>query len=70
MPDGPHDARDTLFGRWHAAMEVTACRLLARAQESGDVPGGLRVPDLLALTSGVALTGLPQARLVSIGINS
>lgn len=63
LPDGPHDARDSLFGRWHAAMEVAAGRLLARAQESCDVPDGLRVSDLLALASGVALTGLPQARL-------
>ncbi|MEV5828961.1 helix-turn-helix domain-containing protein [Spirillospora sp. NPDC052242] len=54
-----HDGerRTELFGGWHDSMRATARRLLVRAQDSGAVDAGLSVDDVLALTSGAAVTG-------------
>ncbi|MEV4399213.1 TetR/AcrR family transcriptional regulator [Nonomuraea sp. NPDC049607] len=48
--------RTELFERWHDSMRSIAERLLARAQRAGTVRADLSVADVLALTSGAALT--------------
>jgi AcrR family transcriptional regulator len=63
IPDEPHGDRDGLFASWHATMETAAARLLARAQHAGTVRSELTTADLLAVASGIALTGLPEDRL-------
>jgi AcrR family transcriptional regulator len=49
--------RSALFDDWHAAMRSTTTRLLSRAQQAGSVRSDLLTHDLLALASGIALTG-------------
>ncbi len=61
LPDDSE--RGALFNSWHATMHDTAARLLHRARAAGAVRGDISTPDLLALVSGIALTGLPTARL-------
>jgi AcrR family transcriptional regulator len=63
IPDEPHGDREGLFASWHATMETAAARLLARAEHARAVRGELTAADLLAVVSGIALTGLPENRL-------
>jgi AcrR family transcriptional regulator len=63
LPDAPGDKRGALFADWHATMRDAAARLLTRAQADGTVRSDLRTDDLLALATGIALTGLPTPRL-------
>jgi AcrR family transcriptional regulator len=50
------EQRTELFDHWHESMRSTAERLLTRAQQAGAIRSSLTVGDLLALTSGAALT--------------
>lgn len=63
LPDEPGGNRGALFADWHATMREAASRLLARAQAVGTIRGEVRAEDLLALATGIALTGLPTRRL-------
>ncbi len=53
-PDG---RRSELFERWHTSLTAIAERLLDRAQRDGAVRAGLDVRDVLALTTGAAISG-------------
>lgn len=57
VTDGRHVRRSEVFERWHASITSTAEHLLVRAQAAGTVRPGLTVADLIALASGVAMTG-------------
>jgi AcrR family transcriptional regulator len=60
----PDDSkRGVLFSSWHATMQDAAAQLLDRARDAGAVRAGITTTDLLALVSGIALTGLPSSRL-------
>ena len=48
--------RSALFDDWHAAMRATAARLLTRARSADTPDADLDASDLLALTSGIALS--------------
>ncbi|SNQ50907.1 putative tetR-family transcriptional regulator [Frankia canadensis] len=61
LPDGSE--RGALFSSWHATMQDAAAQLLNRARSAGAVRGDVSTPDILALVSGIALTGLPNSRL-------
>jgi AcrR family transcriptional regulator len=63
LPDEPDSERSELFAGWHATMHHAASRLLTHAQDAHAVRAELDAIDLLALTTGIALTGLPPARL-------
>jgi AcrR family transcriptional regulator len=63
LPDEPAGRRGALFAEWHAAMRTAAEQLLERAQAGGTVRGDVRASDLLALTAGIAMTGLPADAL-------
>ena len=62
-PDEPDGERGELFAGWHATMHRAASRLLTRAQDAHAIRAELDATDLLALATGIALTGLPAARL-------
>jgi AcrR family transcriptional regulator len=67
--EGPGARRTRLFDQWHESMRSTATDLLRRAQDAGAVRPELTVADLLAVCSGVALTGTSLAharRLVGL----
>jgi AcrR family transcriptional regulator len=57
IPDEPGSERSTRFAEWHGTMRTAAERLLTRAQEAGAVRPELTVAELLAVASGIALTG-------------
>ena len=57
--EGPAARRTELFDRWHRAINETAGALLTRAADG--VRAGLTVPDLMALTAGVALAATDAA---------
>jgi AcrR family transcriptional regulator len=60
----PEDAeRGALFTSWHATMHDAASQLLKRSQDADAVRADITTTDLLALASGIALTGLPSTRL-------
>jgi AcrR family transcriptional regulator len=63
VPDEPEGDRGALFADWHAAMEIAAARLLARARQHGGIRTGFTAADLLAVTSAIALTGISEDRL-------
>jgi AcrR family transcriptional regulator len=63
LPDEPDGRRGALFADWHATMRTAVERLLARARSAGSVRTEIRAGDLLALATGIALTGLPDERL-------
>ena len=48
--------RSALFDDWHAATRATAARLLTRARPADTPDADLGASDLLALTSGIALS--------------
>jgi AcrR family transcriptional regulator len=50
-------ARSELFTGWHAAMHDTAARLLAKAVDAGEVARGVEAADLVAIATGIALSG-------------
>jgi AcrR family transcriptional regulator len=52
------ERRTELFDHWHQSMQSTAEKLLTRAQQAGVIRPDLTVGDLLALTSGAALTSV------------
>ncbi len=61
--------RTELFARWHEAMHATASALLVRAAKTGAVRPDLAAADLLALATGIALTGADTdqvARLLAV----
>jgi AcrR family transcriptional regulator len=60
VPDD--SARSALFDGWHAAMHEIAAALLTRAEQSGEIAADVAAADLLALTTGIALTGPAGAR--------
>jgi AcrR family transcriptional regulator len=66
LPDEPDRRRGALFADWHATMHTAAERLLKRALAAGTVRGEIRAADLLALATGIAMTGLPQNRLEAL----
>jgi AcrR family transcriptional regulator len=63
LPDTPAGQRDALFAEWHDTMNGAAGRLLARAQAAGRARSEVEPRDLLALATGIALTGLPDDRI-------
>jgi AcrR family transcriptional regulator len=63
IPDEPASERSTRFAEWHSTMRTAAERLLTRAQQARGVRPGLTVTELLALASGIALTGRTPAGL-------
>jgi AcrR family transcriptional regulator len=63
IPDDPSGKRGVLFAGWHVTMHTAAARLLTRAKDVHAVRADLNATDLLALASGIALTGLPATRL-------
>lgn len=63
LPDEPDGERGVLFAGWHATMQQAASRLLTRAQDAHAIRAELSAADLLVLATGIALTGLPAARL-------
>lgn len=63
IPDEPGSERGALFADWHATMQTAAACLLTRAQDAHAVRAELSATDLLALASGIALTGLPANKL-------
>jgi AcrR family transcriptional regulator len=63
LPEKPDGQRGALFAAWHATMHAGAERLLERARAAGAVRSEIRAADLLALATGIALTGLPDDRL-------
>jgi AcrR family transcriptional regulator len=63
LPDEPNGKRNALFGAWHATMHDAAIRLLTRAQAADAVRADLSAGDLLALATGIALTGVAKSRL-------
>jgi AcrR family transcriptional regulator len=66
VPEEPGGRRGALFADWHETMHDAASRLLTRAQADGTVRAELREEDLLALATGIALTGLPMHRLETL----
>jgi hypothetical protein len=44
-------------------MQDAAAQLLNRARDAGAIRADITTPDILALVSGIALTGLPSSRL-------
>lgn len=66
LPEDPANRRGALFAEWHSTMTSVARSLLDHAQAAGAVRPEISVADLLALASGIALTGLPDARLDSL----
>jgi hypothetical protein len=63
LPDEPDSGRGELFAGWHATMHRAASLLIARAQDAHAIRSEVTATDLLALATGIALTGLPAARL-------
>jgi AcrR family transcriptional regulator len=63
LPDNLDGRRGVLFADWHATMHTAADRLLKRARTAGTVRRDVRAADLLALATGIAMTGLPESRL-------
>lgn len=63
LPDDPAGRRGALFTAWHATMHTATEELLARARAAGAVRPETRADDLLALATGIALSGLPDDRL-------
>jgi AcrR family transcriptional regulator len=61
LPDDTE--RGALFTSWHATMQDAASQLLKRAHDAGTVRADITTTDILALASGIALTGLPGTRL-------
>lgn len=55
-------ARSAHFAGWHAAMHDTAARLVARAVEAGELARDVEAADLVALATGIALSGPAGAR--------
>lgn len=74
--EGPIGRRTRLFDQWHKSMYSTATKLLDRARDAGAVRPELTATDLLALTSGAALTGTDVAhaqrliRLLRTGVEA
>jgi AcrR family transcriptional regulator len=74
--EGPIGRRTRLFDKWHESMYSTATKLLDRALDAGAVRPELTATDLLALASGVALTGADVAhaqrliRLLRTGVEA
>lgn len=66
LPEDPANRRSVLFAEWHNTMTSAARLLLDHAQAAGAVRPDISPADLLALASGIALTGLPNARLDSL----
>jgi AcrR family transcriptional regulator len=64
LPDDSE--RGALFAGWHATMRDAASQLVGRARAAGLVRADLGAGDLLALATGIALTGLPAARLETL----
>jgi AcrR family transcriptional regulator len=62
LPDEPTGHRGALFAAWHDSMNAAARTLLARAQAAGTARSEIDARDLLALATGIALTGLPGDR--------
>jgi len=62
LPDEPRGQRGALFADWHDAMNAAAGMLLARAQAADAARREIDARDLLALATGIALTGLPGDR--------
>jgi AcrR family transcriptional regulator len=58
--------RNEMFGRWHEAMHATTSALLDRARQAGAVRHGLATEDLLALATGIALTGADADQLTRL----
>jgi len=58
------EQRGSLFAAWHDSITTVAGRLLQQAQAAGTAHRDLRVTDVLALTTGAALssTGVENAR--------
>jgi Transcriptional regulator SbtR-like, C-terminal domain len=63
LPDERDGERSARFAGWHKTMHDAASRLLARAQAAGVVRADLIASDLLALATGIALTGLFPSRI-------
>jgi AcrR family transcriptional regulator len=63
LPDERDGRRGALFADWHAIMHASAERLLERARSARTVRAEIRAGDLLALATGIAMTGLPDDRL-------
>lgn len=60
----PDDSkRGALFNDWHATMQDASSKLVNRARDAGAIRTDISASDLLALATGIALTGLPTARL-------
>lgn len=62
LPDEPTGHRGTLFARWHDTMHSAAKNLLVRAQAAGMARSEVDARDLLALATGIALTGASEDR--------
>ncbi|HET6740119.1 MAG TPA: helix-turn-helix domain-containing protein [Kribbella sp.] len=66
VPDEPGRDRGAQFAGWHATMHSAAERLLGRARAAGAVRAELTATDLLALVSGIALTGRTGRQLQTL----
>lgn len=63
IPDEPDGQRGVLFTEWHNTMHDAAAALLTRARVAGVARDSVHVADLLVVVAGIALTGVPEARL-------
>jgi AcrR family transcriptional regulator len=52
-----NEHRGELFGRWHTSITATAQTLLERARRAGVVRDDVEIRDVLALTTGAAISG-------------